>query len=219
MASNNTVTLNCAQCSTQIVRETRQLSKVVNSFCNKQCHQQYNKEQGIRTKTLRTCLYCKGEFRRTATKKSPNPRFCTQACAGKYKTIQPSRCHPPLPNTGLGLCATCYRKHKQVRNGESPKLYRRKRMLWQQYQMTPEQWETLYNQQNGQCPICLGTLHKPHNEQGHRAAAVDHDHGKSKRVRGLVCHVCNRSRIGKNTPETAKRLIDYLESDFDGREL
>lgn len=94
----------------------------------------------------------------------------------------------------------------------------RERRLRVEYGITEAQWQMMYELQGGKCPICGTTLHLPNNKEGKRAAAVDHDH-KTGRIRGLVCHVCNRSRIGKNTAESAKRLTDFLSSDFDGRDL
>lgn len=86
------------------------------------------------------------------------------------------------------------------------------------YGLTSKQWDAMFDRQGGKCPICDIDLPKYGDSKGRRAAAIDHDH-KTKRVRGLVCHVCNRSKIGKNTVESTKRLLAYLKSDFDGRDL
>jgi len=90
--------------------------------------------------------------------------------------------------------------------------------LQQTYGISSMQWDQIFDIQKGLCQICQKPLHKYHNPEGKRAAAIDHDH-KSKRVRGLVCYTCNRTKIGTNTLETAKRLVTHLESDFDGRKL
>lgn len=85
------------------------------------------------------------------------------------------------------------------------------------YGITPEQWDKMYHRQNGKCPICLKPLRKPGNKEGKPSSAVDHDH-KSGRVRGIVDYYCNRRIIGRYRDTTKlKRLIDYLDSDFDGR--
>lgn len=86
----------------------------------------------------------------------------------------------------------------------------RARMLWQKYSITLAQYDAMLQMQGGGCWIC-GRVPKS------RRLAVEHDHGPSKRVRGLVCHLCNKLRIGINTPETARKVLAYLESDFDGR--
>ena len=86
------------------------------------------------------------------------------------------------------------------------------------YGLTVQQWDAMFEQQKGVCPLCLGRLYRPGNAEGKRAAAVDHDH-RSKRVRGLVHWRCNRFLIGPHTWETATRLVRYLASPFDGRTL
>ena len=172
----------------------------------------------IRTKTLHTCAHCGKEFRRANRKNDP-PKFCALACSNAYKTVQPSRCHPDKPNHALGLCISCYYRRYNTTLRDDPSKYRRELRLRKEYGITQVQWDKMYEVQEGKCSICLGRLHKFRGIGGHRAAAVDHDHGPSKRVRGLVCHVCNRSRVGKNTVETAKRLLAYLLLDFDGRNL
>lgn len=90
--------------------------------------------------------------------------------------------------------------------------------LKSEYGITPEQYDKMFFMQKGKCPICLAQIYKS-GATHRRASPVDHDHGPSKRVRGLACFGCNRYRIGRNTVETAKRLVKYLESTFDGREL
>ncbi len=94
----------------------------------------------------------------------------------------------------------------------------REKSLQKKYGITSEQWEKMYELQKGKCPVCTKPIYKPQNKYGKRAAPVDHDH-KTGRVRGLTCYRCNRFRIGRNTAESAKRLYDYLVSDFDGRDL
>ncbi len=94
----------------------------------------------------------------------------------------------------------------------------REKRLLARYGITEAQWERMYARQNGKCPICLRALLKPDNKWGRRASPVDHDH-KTKRVRGITCTGCNRFKIAKNNAESAKRLLPYLDSDFDGRNI
>mgnify|MGYP001588454847 FL=1 len=97
-------------------------------------------------------------------------------------------------------------------------LATRNQRLKQTYGINGKQWDALFDLQNGICPICLAPLRKPLNKDGKRASSVDHDH-KSGRVRGLLCHRCNKYRVGNNTLETAQRMVVYLSSDVDGRTL
>lgn len=54
----------------------------------------------------------------------------------------------------------------------------------QQYQLTPEQYEQMFENQESLCAICQ----KP--EPSGRKLAVDHDH-KTGKVRKLLCTSCN----------------------------
>lgn len=94
----------------------------------------------------------------------------------------------------------------------------RDKYLRETYDITEIQWEKMFKLQKGKCPICFTKLYGYHEKSGRRAAPVDHDH-KTGRVRGLICYTCNRWRVGRNTAETAKHVLEYLESTFDGREL
>ena len=94
----------------------------------------------------------------------------------------------------------------------------RESKLLRDFGITGEQWLAMYTLQNGRCAICERYIYKPFNSLGRKAANVDHDH-KTKRVRGLTCYHCNFFYISKNTTETAKKLVDYLSSDFDARLL
>lgn len=95
----------------------------------------------------------------------------------------------------------------------------RSKYLEGKYGITSIQWGKIFDRQKGKCPICLRALRRPGNKEGKPASAVDHDH-KTGRVRGIVDYYCNRRVIGRHR-ETGKlkRLVEYLESDFDGREI
>lgn len=85
------------------------------------------------------------------------------------------------------------------------------RRINKNFGLTPTQYGEMLRLQNNVCAICG---HPPKT----RRLAVEHDH-KTGRVRGLTCHRCNRILIGRNTVETARKILVYLESDFDGRKL
>jgi hypothetical protein len=104
------------------------------------------------------------------------------------------------------MVARTYRTTPEWRAG-----VRRMRLV-SAYGLTPEQYETMLARQGGVCAICG---HPPKT----RRLAVDHDHGESKRVRGLLCFRCNKYRVGTNTVATARLVLAYLESGFDGRTL
>lgn len=82
------------------------------------------------------------------------------------------------------------------------------------YGITLQQYNKMLEMGKGVCWICG----KPPKK---KRLAVEHSHRPPDRgrVRGLACWHCNRMLIGKHTAETAKKLLAYLESDFDGRQL
>jgi hypothetical protein len=84
--------------------------------------------------------------------------------------------------------------------------YQRKYNYKRQYGITLEQYNELFNNQKG---LCLGCYR--HQSQLSKRLAVDHDH-KSGKIRGLLCFRCNSS-LGRTleSPETLRRLADYLE--------
>ena len=65
-----------------------------------------------------------------------------------------------------------------------PRKNRRSSRLWHKYKLTLEQYDEMFEQQNGVCAICSGV-----NLDGRRLV-VDHDH-KTNKVRGLLCTGCN----------------------------
>jgi len=79
---------------------------------------------------------------------------------------------------------------------------RRARTLKKEYNMTPEDYDRLFEKQNGQCAICK-TEDSGHNATNH--LLVDHDHTTNV-VRGLLCSSCNLM-LGK-----AHDDIDLLNS-------
>ena len=83
---------------------------------------------------------------------------------------------------------------------EQRKEARRISRMKSRYGITEEQFNDLFDQQNGFCAIC----HKP-------AVVVDHDH-KTGSVRGLLCSRCNAG-LGffDDNIETLKIAMRYLE--------
>ena len=93
-------------------------------------------------------------------------------------------------------------------NKEHKDLYNRKRLLKYKYNITLEEYNELFEKQNGCCAIC--GIHQSMITSG-RSLAVDHCH-KTKKIRGLLCFLCNTG-IGKlnDDIELMKKAIDYLQ--------
>jgi hypothetical protein len=56
------------------------------------------------------------------------------------------------------------------------------------------------------CAIC-----KKHESNFMKRLAVDHNH-KTGKVRGLLCYRCNKFLVGRQTIESASKLLNYLET-------
>ncbi len=85
-------------------------------------------------------------------------------------------------------CLSCRQKEQDKKRWLGLKVQeqsKRDRRIKRNYNLTPEQWNTIFISQEGKCAIC-GT----HQENLKRKLVVDHDH-ITDRVRGLLCFRCN----------------------------
>lgn len=74
-----------------------------------------------------------------------------------------------------------------------------------QYGMTLEEYDQLYEKQNGCCAICFIK------EQPNKKLSIDHDH-KTGKIRGLLCNPCNVSMgYAKEDIKILEKMIQYLE--------
>lgn len=98
-------------------------------------------------------------------------------------------------------------KRYRWENGEKIAIAKRKHWLTYRYGISIDEYENLFNLQNGVCLIC----HKPENRPN-KKLAVDHDHATGK-IRGLLCDKCNRA-LGyfDENIESMKEAIKYLQS-------
>lgn len=105
------------------------------------------------------------------------------------------------------LCAT----HRRARRKGTSEARHHAHLL-ATYNMTPEDYQALYEAQGGRCAICQWATGKT------RRLSVDHDHsccpGKISCglcVRGLLCRPCN-TLLGRARDAVAffQRAIDYL---------
>ncbi len=92
-------------------------------------------------------------------------------------------------------------------------LASRKYGLKSKYNMTPEEYDDLLNEQNGVCAIC-GEEESSGRWHGKERLAVDHCH-KTGKVRALLCRGCNMSiGIFKESSELLKKAAEYLENHY-----
>ena len=86
--------------------------------------------------------------------------------------------------------------------------------LWADYRLTLTEYQLMVINQNGVCAICQAppgsgeTNSRPDEKP---RLAIDHDH-KTKRVRGLLCGLCNRA-LGRAdaVPDWLSKAKAYLE--------
>ena len=110
------------------------------------------------------CLECGGLF----TSDSSLAKYChNEECRKKRKKVENRRSRP---------------KGKYVQN---PK-YNLKRKLKSRYGLTPEQYWTMVDEQDGRCAICNRT----NNNKKTKTLVVDHNH-KTGKTRALLCTSCN----------------------------
>ena len=103
---------------------------------------------------------------------------------------------------------------KWEKNNPTKLAEQQRKVRYKKLGVTIDQYEKMLVLQNGGCALC-GKL------PGKQRLAVEHDH-KSGRVRGACCFRCNKYLIGRHTNKDIprlKKLIAYLESEFDGREI
>ena len=93
-----------------------------------------------------------------------------------------------------------YGKKYRFKNKDKCKEYEIK-----QYGLTIEDYNDLFNKQNGCCVIC-----NKHQSQLKRKLFVDHDH-KTGKIRGLLCYRCN-SVLGfsQDNIYLLQKMINYL---------
>lgn len=112
-------------------------------------------------------------------------------------------------------CRTCdYAARKAYRERKKSEVREKKRIInWQtRFNLTPEQYYTMLENQGGGCAIC-GTKNPcgENSTSTHlKVMAVDHCHTTGK-VRGLLCNPCNRG-LGffKDSIELLNKAKNYL---------
>lgn len=96
------------------------------------------------------------------------------------------------------------------RNAEHMRAYNRAYRLQANFGLTLEQWDEMYERQNGQCAICLFDI-AHHADEDSKNTHVDHDHFNGQ-VRGLLCSPCNKA-LGflQDNAGIMRRAADYVD--------
>ena len=106
--------------------------------------------------------------------------------------------------SGIFVCLGCKRENGAKYRGENRESINLKNRVGR-YRITLEDYETLYQAQQGRCAICREIL----TENKRR---IDHDHRTGK-VRGILCTSCNTG-IGlfQDSSAILEQAEDYLHS-------
>lgn len=101
---------------------------------------------------------------------------------------------------------------KQTRTREEGIAYRRRWEMRKKYNLTPEEYKTMWAAQNGVCAICGHAETRRHRSTGRPLdLVIDHCH-RSTNVRGLLCSNCNAG-LGSfdDHIDRLRAAIAYLE--------
>ena len=111
------------------------------------------------------------------------------------------------------VCSSCKNaeRRRQIRLINDPvrlkkiQNQRRQAQLRVKYGLTIDDYNKLFESQGGACAICGTTNSGAYN------FAVDHCH-KSNKVRGILCHHCNKG-LGQflDSPTNLRKAADYLD--------
>jgi hypothetical protein len=136
-----------------------------------------------------------------------------------------ANCHPDRPYLARGLCRACYEKQPE-RKQKKPQ-YPENGYRWHlkyKYNMTPEDYDRMFEAQGGVCAICC---RKPNEikKRGTKRLHIDHDHlccpgsrSCGECVRGLLCFHCNRLLAAVEKPAWVEAAKAYLLAPPSGRE-
>jgi Recombination endonuclease VII len=112
--------------------------------------------------------------------------------ANKESEIERSKAYREANKEALKVA----RKERQQRDPEKLRAQQRKNDLKKKYNISPEDYDKMFEDQQGHCAICLTTSAK--------ALHVDHNHETGK-IRALLCSHCN---VGLGHFKESLNLLD-----------
>lgn len=159
------------------------------------------------------CVICKAWF----PPASGSAKYCSAQCradphgiSGRMSRAQFEQKRRENQTRFRAENPTYYRDKSRERVAKDPKayaLYARQIGLKSRYGITHVQYDQMVKDQKRRCAICL----TDECGQKRKHFCVDHNH-KNGKVRGLLCHRCNRA-IGllKDDVKILKRATSYLQ--------
>ncbi len=99
----------------------------------------------------------------------------------------------------------CMRAYGKTKAG---KLANKRHKILRRYGITVEDYDRMFNEQNGCCAIC-----GKHQIEFKATLAVDHNHKnhKTNQVRGLLCTLCNTQLCLVENEDRLAKSLAYLE--------
>lgn len=161
--------------------------------------------------TGRTRVYCSSFCRNTANNKAKIARSGTKVVpekkCNKCGEVKPSWMFNYDSSKVDGLsssgCRECQaQKHSEWR-AKNPDVIRNAN-LQRSFGISSSEYDEIFEAQGGVCALCG----RP--PTGKRLA-VDHDH-ISGEIRALLCHSCNKHKVGNLTLDDVNRIKKYLEN-------
>lgn len=221
----------CAYCGKPLVRKMRDCGRMetekafkARQFCDRNCRGKYQTKQHLEPKT---CEQCHKVF--YPSKNDVRIRFCSTECQlenrkqsgymqnyaknNKEKLKANREKYNPIRNESRRSRYQEdeeYREYAKMRvkeyNNAHPEVKKRQRM--RKYGITLEEFDAMYEKQNGRCLICG---EKKVKRGQYHSLFVDHNHETGK-VRGLLCQRCN-FLIGqaRDNVKILRSAIKYLE--------
>ena len=133
----------------------------------------------------------------------PNENSALRRCAPS-KPWSPENCYwtEQRPNENKASAARRWREQNPAKTRDTD--------LKRMYGITLEQWQEMFDNQDGRCAVCGKEESAVHHSGKRRNLAVDHCHDTGI-VRGLLCTECNRG-IGsfRDNIEFLENAIRYL---------
>lgn len=113
-------------------------------------------------------------------------------------------------NRRYSYCTACSYERERKRWRSLPQKEQRAKWLKSKFDLTWDEYISMYAAQNKTCAICLIPISIVSKGRNHTTACVDHCHSSGK-IRGLLCNHCNRALgLLKDNLETIKRMEKYL---------
>lgn len=198
--------LKCRECGNQYRKEYKRKHRVKKKRCCR-CNKTKKYEEYVKlTKGhTRICISCY----KKGVAQLEQVRFSSIGTTGN------------MIEDGYYLCNICdnikplkaFYKNSRNKSGvkssckSCSKIREREKKLKYTYGLSLEDYNSLYELQDGNCAVCKNSLKKGTND-----CSVDHDH-ETEEIRGLLCNTCNRA-LGmlNDNKQTLYSAIRYLKN-------